>query len=184
MNIFYLDNNPKKAAEYHVDKHVVKMILESAQLLSTAHRVLDGEETQGFSASGRKKKVWKLNDKRDEELYSATHIHHPSAVWARQSALNYSWLHSLMVELCKEYTHRYGKRLQVQDYLEQMEVPESLVKGKLTEFAQAMPDQYRDRDAVKAYRNYYLGEKLTGTSWRWQYKNREKPDWAKVLDEI
>lgn len=64
-----------------------------------------------------------------------------------------------------------------------MKVPESLTKGKLTEFAQAMPDQYRDIDAVKAYRNYYLGEKLCQKSWRWEYKNREKPEWARVLDE-
>ena len=89
MNIFYLHYDTKKCAEMHVDKHCVKMILEYAQLLSTAHRVLDGRESITLSLSGRKKKVWTIDDHRNNVLYSATHINHPSAIWVRQSLENY-----------------------------------------------------------------------------------------------
>lgn len=106
MNIFYLDYDPYAAAKMQVDKHVVKMILESAQMLSTAHRVLDGTEYIDAS-SGRKVKRWKLNDARDDILYSATHINHPSAVWVRQSKQNYIWLVRHFEELLREYSYRY-----------------------------------------------------------------------------
>ena len=95
MNIFYLDHDVNKCAEMHNDKHVVKMILEYAQLLSTAHRVCDGTILDTFSKTGRRKKVWALADNRDTILYSATHINHPSAVWVRQSSANYGWLYQL-----------------------------------------------------------------------------------------
>lgn len=85
MNIFYLSNDPRQAAEWMVDRHVVKMILESAQLLCTAHRIIDGVEYQGSTATGRKARRWRLNDHRDLMFYSATHINHPSAVWCRSS---------------------------------------------------------------------------------------------------
>jgi tRNA U34 5-carboxymethylaminomethyl modifying enzyme MnmG/GidA len=85
------------------------MILEYAQLLSTAHRVLDGVLSTRIDFSGRKKTVYALADNRDTVLYSATHINHPSAVWVRQSAQNYMWLAELLEECCKEYTHRYDK---------------------------------------------------------------------------
>jgi len=109
MNIFYLDNAPKLCAEMHVDKHCVKMILEYAQLLSTAHRVIDGTLVDGYSKTGRKQKRYVLSDSRDTTLYSATHINHPSAIWVRQSEQNYRWLFTLFCELLDEYTHRYGK---------------------------------------------------------------------------
>ena len=109
MNIFYLDRDVTKCAEYHNDKHVVKMILEYAQLLSTAHRVLDGKEYIDAS-SGRKIKRWRLEDTSLEGcLYKATHVNHPSAVWVRQSNNNYNWLVCLFQSLLSEYTHRYGK---------------------------------------------------------------------------
>ena len=109
MNIFYLSHDPKECAEWHMDRHSVKMILEYAQLLSTAHRVLDGVELIGLSDSGRKKKFWTLGDSRDYTLYKATHINHPSAIWCRKGIVQYRWLHNLLIELCKEYTYRYGK---------------------------------------------------------------------------
>lgn len=84
MNIFYLDSDPVVCAQMHCDKHVVKMILESCQLLSTAHRVLDGHSTIEKSASGRNVKRWYLNDLRQGILYGATHINHPSAIWCRE----------------------------------------------------------------------------------------------------
>ena len=95
MNIFYLHNDPKICAEMHVDKHCVKMILEYAQLLSTAHRVLDGTLVNGYSKTGRKQKRYVLPDDRDSVLYSATHINHPSAVWVRKSDANYAWQRQL-----------------------------------------------------------------------------------------
>jgi hypothetical protein len=86
MNIFYLDEDPKICAQYHCDKHVVKMIIEYAQLLSTAHRVLDGFEGYGASKSGnRQVKIWTLHDSRDEILYKATHVNHPSNIWTRSN---------------------------------------------------------------------------------------------------
>ena len=85
------------------------MILEYAQLLSTAHRVLDGNHIDGYSKTGRKQKRYVLSDNRDSFLYSATHINHPSAVWVRKSRDNYTWLYQLLVWLCREYTYRYGK---------------------------------------------------------------------------
>jgi hypothetical protein len=99
MNIFYLDHDPEQAAQYHCDKHVVKMILESAQLLSTAHRVLDGVVVQGKSVSGlRNVKRWRLDNEFDSVYYSASHINHPSAVWVRASPYHYNWLHNLFAE--------------------------------------------------------------------------------------
>ena len=84
INIFYLDNNPYECAKLHTDKHVVKMILEYAQLLSTAHRYLDGTLSVGLSASGRKKTSYVLMDQRESVLYASTHINHPSAIWCRK----------------------------------------------------------------------------------------------------
>lgn len=169
MNIFYLHPNPKTCAEYHVDKHCVKMILETAQLLSTAHRVLDGIETMGLSQSGRKKKVWQLSDSRNTTLYSATHINHPSAIWVRQSAENYLWLFDLFVYLLDEYTYRYGKihkcdalRIPLSSY------PKSIsISTRFTEPTPAMPDQYKViGDSVKSYHNYYNGEKQRMFNWK------------------
>ncbi len=109
MNIFYLDRNPQICAEMHLDKHVVKMIIEYAQLMSTAHRVLDGEEYYDLTANNRKIKRWRLKDDREAKLMKASHVNHPSAVWVRQSKENYVWLYQMWVCLLQEYTYRYGK---------------------------------------------------------------------------
>ena len=98
MNIFYLHNDTKLCAEQHVDKHVVKMIVEYAQLLSTAHRMIDGEEYIGKSKTGRKVKRYRMtNPNLDKTVYLAVHYHHPSAVWARETKSQYEWLYSLFV---------------------------------------------------------------------------------------
>jgi len=73
MNIFYISTDPQQAANWMVDKHVVKMVTESAQLLSTAHRILDGIEVSGKSKTGRNVKRWVLNDSRDPDRYGKTH---------------------------------------------------------------------------------------------------------------
>jgi hypothetical protein len=169
MNIFYLHPNPKTCAEYHVDKHCVKMILETAQLLSTAHRILDGVETTGLSQSGRNKKVWQLPDSRDTTLYSATHINHPSAIWARHSARNYLWLFDMFVALQNEYTYRYGKVHKCAMLLNPLSgLPHNIsLKADWTEPTPAMPDQYKvPGDSVKSYHNYYNGEKQRMFSWK------------------
>jgi hypothetical protein len=178
MNIFYLDNNPRQCAEMHVDKHCVKMILEYAQLLSTAHRVLDGILTVGLSESGRKRKQYILSDKREQMLYSATHTNHPSAIWVRHSNQNYMWLAELLEELCWEYTYRYGKIHKVErDGLMQLlknEFPRNIPIGPFTEPTPAMPDHYKVAgDSIQSYKNYYLGDKQRMFSW----KSRPQPVW-------
>ena len=177
MNIFYLDHDVVKCAEMHNDKHVVKMILEYAQLLSTAHRVLDGVELSGLSASGRKKKFWTLADSRDYTLYKATHIHHPSAVWARQSAMNYYWLYTMLDVLCKEYTYRYGKihKCERDGLVNRLQTtPVKIPIGPFTEPTPAMPDEVKIvGDSIASYRNYYINNKLHLASW----KNRSVPEW-------
>ena len=187
MNIFYLDHDVRKCAEMHNDKHVVKMILEYAQLLSTAHRILDGVLSTGVSASGRKKTVYVLADDRDTFLYSATHANHPSAVWVRQSAQNYMWLAELLEECCKEYTYRYDKVHKVErDGLMQAlknQFPTNIPDGPFTEPTPAMPDDIKvlrevntDRyqlDSIASYRNYYIQNKTHLANW----KKRDVPAW-------
>lgn len=176
MNIFYLDKDPKICAEMHVDKHCVKMILEYAQLLSTAHRYLDGTLTVGTSSSGRKKTSYVLNDQRDSILYSATHINHPSAIWVRQNRANYRWLFELYCFLCREYTYRYGKIHATDTKLSEHLAlpPENMPDGNFTEPTPAMPDHYKVAgDSVTSYKNYYLGDKTRMFSW----KKRETPYW-------
>lgn len=177
MNIFYLDNDVITCAEMHNDKHVVKMILEYAQLLSTAHRVLDGVELNGLSESGRKKKFWTLGDRRDYTLYKATHINHPSAVWVRQNQQNYIWLSQLLHALCKEYTYRYGKihKVERDGLLEELyNWPMNIPMGEFTEPTPAMPDDVKVAgDSIKSYHNYYIKNKAHLANW----KNRKVPDW-------
>jgi hypothetical protein len=179
MNIFALHLDPKTCAQMHVDKHVVKMILEYSQLLSTAHRVLDGQEYIDDS-SGRRIKRWKLSNSfaGDKLLYKATHINHPSAIWARESKANYQWLAYLLVELCKEYTYRYGKiHKSESDGLVKWLVnciPENIPNKPFTQPTPAMPDHYKVKgDSVKSYRNYYIGDKQRMASW----KKRQVPAW-------
>lgn len=162
----------------HVDKHVVKMILEYAQLLSTAHRVIDGEQYIDAS-SGRKIKRWRIvGSAADHFLYKATHINHPSAVWARASKSNYQWLAQMLVDLCKEYTYRYGKVHKCEEtglvrWLATY-VPKNIPDTGFTEPTPAMPDIYKvEGDSVQSYRNYYTGAKTSMASW----KKREVPEW-------
>jgi hypothetical protein len=183
MNIFYLDKDPSICAEMHNDKHVIKMILEYCQLLSTAHRVLDGKEEIQKSKTGRNVKRWVLQDNRDSLLYSATHMNHPSAIWARQSVANYNWLASLLVELCSEYTFRYGKTHKCQsiglvDSLSR-NFPENIDKNKyFTEPTPAMPEDLRIKgDSIASYRNYYIKSKQNLASWQGKINSRNVPEW-------
>jgi hypothetical protein len=148
MNLFVLDRQPHVAAQYHCDKHVVKMVLETAQLLSTAKHEF------GLDSP-----------------YRPTHKNHPCSVWVRQSRENYYWAWNLGYALGVEYTHRYGKvhkswllfsegKLDLPD---DMDLPEVL----------AMPDEYKDNDPVEAYRRYYIGEKAS----LFKFTGRQKPEW-------
>ena len=184
MNIFYLDHDVKKCAEMHNDKHVVKMILEYAQLLSTAHRILDGVHTVGKSQTGRKKITYTLPDSRDAVLYSATHVNHPSAVWVRQSKQNYVWLMQMWCCLLQEYTYRYGKQHACSKLVSPLaEIPHNLPDKPFTEPTPAMPDDVKVYDEVvtdrftlnslKSYRNYYIKNKTHLANW----KKRPVPSW-------
>ena len=105
MNIFILNNDPVIAAQEQCDKHVVKMIVESAQMLSTVHRMLDGVMERRPSKSGAKLQYWKLDDEREDLLYKACHFNHPSTVWTRESCCNYTWHYNHFIGLCDEYTY-------------------------------------------------------------------------------
>ena len=185
MNIFVLDEQPIHAATMHNNKHVVKMIVETAQLLSTAHRIIDGVETDATYTTRKgkisKKKVWVLPDRRENILYKVTHQNHPCAVWCRESIHNYQWTWNLLMGLCSEYYYRYGQdkgrrhKVEASGLMNQLQwLPTGLDKLERTPFVQCMPDQYKvEGDAVKAYQNYYNGDKQAIM----EYKRREKPEW-------
>lgn len=180
MNIFYLHNDVDKCAMMHNDKHCVKMILEYAQLLSTAHRVLDGTITIGLSKTGRKVKRYVLPDDRDSILYSATHINHPSAVWVRQSNNNYTWLSAMLEALSSEYTYRYGKQHKCSKIGligNLMRLPNNIPIDKFTQPTPAMPEDVKIAgDSIASYRNYYIKNKTHLAKW----KNRDIPQWYNV----
>ena len=176
MNIFYIDLDPTKAAQGMVDKHVVKMILESAQLLSTAHRLLDGTQVEGTSKTGRKAKRWILGDSRQDVLYQATHINHPSAVWCRTSVPNYLWLVEHFFALMDEYTHRYNKKHACAGDLSYMlqSPPLKLKDYTFTIMPSAMAEEYKiSDDPLTNYRNYYKIGKAAMHKWT----NRQPPEW-------
>ncbi len=176
MNIFYIDEDPVVAAQCLVDKHCVKMILESAQLLSTAHRYLDGHLVMGKSDTGRNVKRWILADSREPVLYQATHINHPSAIWCRASVENYNWLVDHFFALMNEYTHRYGKHHKCSGDIAYMlqSPPHKLEEFDMTKMPCAMGDEYIISDEpVINYRNYYKVAKASLHKWT----NRQPPEW-------
>lgn len=175
MNIFYLDHDVDACATYHTDKHCIKMILEYAQLLSTAHRILDGKETIGKSKTGRKVKRWVLDDNRESVLYSATHVNHPSAVWVRQSLENYIWLSDMLFALLKEYTYRYDKKHKCELLARHLGYPPLNIPHKpFTQPTPAMPDDVKiTGDSIGSYRNYYIKNKAHLANW----KKRKTPEW-------
>jgi len=153
MNIFILDNDIKSCAEYHCDQHVVKMILESVQMLCTA-----------------------LNKKGFSTPYKSTHIKHPCVLWVEESFENFSWLQNLALALNDEYRFRFEKDSNHKSISVLKEISTFTYENRgLTEFAQAMPVQYKvPGDAVKAYRQFYLGEKMSFAKWT----KRSIPDWV------
>lgn len=174
MNIFILDESPGCAARQHCDKHVVKMIIESAQMLSTAHRVLDGSEYQDRTRNGRRIKRWRLNEN-DDRFYKGVHVNHPCTVWTRQSKENYKWHYELFIALCDEYTYRYGKVHETDRKLRELlkEPPNNFKCVGLTPWPQCMPDYCKHKNPITAYRNYYKNEKKAFAVWT----TRNTPNW-------
>jgi len=182
VNIFYLHYDTKICAREHCDKHVVKMIVEYAQLLSTAHRLLDGTQYFNKSKNGRKIHRWKLNDHREDQVYHAVSWNHPSAVWVRKDLSHYQWLWNLASELCQEYRHRYGgttdKQHKTSLVIQNLSfAPNNIVRnGVFAEPPQAMPEDVKvPGDSIQAYQNYYQVYKKRFATW----KNREVPPWYK-----
>ncbi len=152
MNIFVLDIDIKKCAKFHCDQHVVKMILESVQIMCTA-----------------------LNKKGFTTPYKSTHIKHPCVLWTEKSYDNFLWLSKLALALNEEFKYRYNKTSSHRSIDVLLEVHQKEFESLgLTEFVQAMPDEYKvPGDAVSAYRNYYLGEKMKFAKWT----RRRPPSW-------
>ena len=179
MNVFYVDKHPVKAAEQMCDKHIVKMILESAQLLCTCHRVMDGTEYYGKTANGRKIKRWKHPDRKmNKHLYLAGHVNHPTNIWLRECRENYMLMFTYYKLICEEYTYRYGKEHGAKDYWWILrEPPKNMPSlGKTTPVPQAMkefPQCKVDGDSVQAYRNFYVVAKRRFATW----KERGAPLW-------
>lgn len=152
MNIFVLDIDPKLCAKYHANIHVTKMLVETAQLLCSTYYTT---EQSNLSP------------------YKLTHVNHPCSIWTRESLSNWKWLKRLGIELYNEYKHRYGDKTHKSGEVIMNLVEPNLLDIGLTEFAQAMDDEFRNDDAVKAYRDYYRLKK----SKLLNYKNRELPFW-------
>lgn len=178
MNIFYLDKDPMKCAEYHCDQHCVKMIIEYAQIMSTAHRVLDGYETYRICPNYRKHKIWILGGEKEDILYKSTHINHPCAIWCRESSENYNFLYKLYCALCDEFEKRYEKDHKTCVTLCEAlkKPPENIPVGDFTEPPRAMAEEYILQDTVDSYRNFYLKDKVRFATWK-----NGKPDWFKSL---
>lgn len=169
MNIFMLDENPKLSAQYHNDKHVVKMIVEYAQLLSTAHRVLDGKpkKVDYVTTTGkpRSKTIYVLDG--TEGIYEAAHVNHPSAVWVRESVSNYLWLHEMSVYLCREYSVRYNKIHKSQSVIAKLSnLPKNIRSVGKTKLPLAMPEKYHKENPVEAYRAFYRDGKSHIANWK------------------
>ena len=151
MNIFYLDADIAQCARFHGDKHVIKMILESAQILCSV--------------------LW-LND--IKAPYKATHIKHPCVLWANQSLANWLWLKDLATALNDEYKYRFNqtKNHKSFDVIQRLKFPSRQNIG-LTERPQALPDEFKQDDPIQAYRAYYQSRKQHLAQWT----KRGKPDW-------
>lgn len=155
MNIFFLDYDPKKCAQYHNDKHVVKMILETAQLLCGVHWMIGGEAP-----------------------YKLSHKNHPCSKWVREDLNNYLWLCELGLELCEEYKYRYGKTHKTyQVILWCIDNKPNIPDVEFTSPPLAMPDACKiNNNLISSYRNYYITEKSSFCIW----KGRDIPHWYKT----
>ncbi len=167
MNIFVLDENPVIAAQMLCDKHIVKMPLETAQLLSNVFSIALKAPNPFVSTT----------DQNIAVPYKLTHSNHPCSLWARQSKGNFCWLIEYGKELCKEYTWRYKRKHKSEEVIDWCDSNKDLLIFRSTDmqaFIQALPDRYKCTNPVKAYREYYLQEKLRFAKWE---NGREAPGW-------
>jgi hypothetical protein len=144
MNIFYLDEQPHLAAQFLCDKHIPKMVLETAQMLCTAQHV---------------------NGCSHEALYKAAYVKHPSTVWVGSSLYAYEWTYMLFLDLLHEYSHRFDRTHACDRLREHLGNFPSCHKGERSVPPQCMPDIYKGIDTVSAYRRYYVGEKMYFAKW-------------------
>jgi hypothetical protein len=156
MNIFYINTDPTIAAQELCDDHVRKMQIESAQMLCTAHWV-NGNEAP----------------------YKRAHLNHPSTKWARESIQHYRWLVKHGLEVCSEFTKRYGKHHKTQDVLEWCRDNEpNIPDNGFNPPPQAMPEEYKNADTIKAYKTYYIEDKIKIKNLNYNKLNN-KPVWIK-----
>jgi hypothetical protein len=145
MNVFYLHHLPRIAATYHCDKHVGKMLIESCQLLATAHHHFDNG---------------------DKVSYRPTHANHPSAVWVRASRLHYDWVAELAQGLGREFYWRYGQKHHKSSLVlcEQLLYAPPAMRDLPLLWSPptlAMPDEYKSDDHIESYRRYYASKAAT-----------------------
>ena len=180
MNLFFLDHDLDKCAEYHVDKHIVKMVLEAAQIICTnlwidqyigaAPRLLVKEENAVITQYRRDLKAGMPR----YLPYTPTMQNHPSTVWARTSIENFYWTHCYANALADEYTYRYGKVHKSIEVINSLPDPQNIPNQGLTPFALAMPDILKnEQDPIQSYRDYYHLDKATFAVW----SHRERPPW-------
>jgi len=152
----------------HLDKHCSKMLVEYAQLMSTAHRVIDGTEWTDRNKIGRRIKRWRVSENTEDILYKASHVNHPSNVWLRQSDTHYAFLYEMWCHLHDEFKLRYGKdHLSYTKLYEVLKYPPINIASKpFTSPTQAMPDDVKNTDAIKAYRDYYIKHKSHIATWK------------------
>ena len=187
MNLFVLDKDPVIAAQLQCDKHVVKMIVESAQMLCTTHRMLDGnmkiEERYvegSLPARYRKIKRWTHPDKElDSLFYKAVHMNHPCTKWTMLSACNYEWHYRHFIALCDEYQYRYNRQHSTDALLRSKlkQHPRNILKQGLTLFPLAMksnPECMFPDDPVKSYKLYYQTKQ---SRFKMTWKDRAIPEW-------
>lgn len=182
MNIFVLDIDPELCARYHCDRHLVKMIVEHCQILGSiayTNRGINRKKditpefiSKHFQGFPRK------NADGFPHPYGIGYKNHPCTQWARSSVKNYKWLCELTLEMCKEYTRRYGRKHLCEDICQwyYSNMPDTIPMLPMTPFAQAMPDDCKNPDAVVAYRNYYKKHKARFAKWA----HSETPSWFNV----
>jgi hypothetical protein len=165
MNLFILSLIQKEIAQYMMDKHISKILLEAVQMLCSAKRILDPD------------------DEINEKLYKLAHKNHPVTIWCRKSKANFLWTLELIEEMHNEWKYRYNhpetkfhkSYLIAQILKENLPGDDKFEETRLTPFALAMPDKYKSEDPVESYRNYYMSEeKQKIASWK---KKRERPEW-------
>lgn len=174
MNIFVLDKQPRIAAHYMCNKHVVKMIVESCQLMSTAHHVLDGRTITRTAKNGRKFGTYE-HTRPGFTFLRCTMINHPCSIWTRSCKHAYYWLWEHTHELLRVYKSRYEKIHAYDDMIQHslIHAPKNISDCNAPPFAQAMPDKYKKPCAVEAYRAYYIGEKSRFAKW----PDKKTPQW-------